>query len=113
MYHNYDNNLSVYQDADLQGMVISMDEGIAGSVASTGYMVNVHDAYHDCRFNRKVEKSGFSNRFSIGFQSVFGAGALPSQPRVHRTAAARRAAANTMDERTGFSPARKGELFSP
>uniref|UniRef100_A0A7S1C5Y3 GAF domain-containing protein n=1 Tax=Bicosoecida sp. CB-2014 TaxID=1486930 RepID=A0A7S1C5Y3_9STRA len=50
----------------MQGEVdirIPMDKGIAGAVATSGEMINIHDAYEDSRFNQEVDRaSGYRTR---------------------------------------------------
>lgn len=47
----------------LEGLRVAFGQGIAGSVAQTGHLLNVQDAYSDPRFNRSVDKNtGFVTR---------------------------------------------------
>jgi adenylate cyclase len=53
----------VTQDAELRETRIPPGVGIAGSVALTGELVNISDAYADPRFNQEVDRqSGFRTR---------------------------------------------------
>eukprot|EP01138_Halocafeteria_seosinensis_P009382 gb/GECG01009587.1/.p1 GENE.gb/GECG01009587.1/~~gb/GECG01009587.1/.p1 ORF type:complete len:1366 (+),score=207.69 gb/GECG01009587.1/:1-4098(+) len=53
--------LSVSQDA--AGLRIPIDKGIAGTVASTGQVLNIPDAYEDPRFDRGFDqKTGFRTK---------------------------------------------------
>lgn len=50
----------------MQGEVdirIPIDKGIAGAVATSGELINIHDAYEDARFNQEIDrKSGYRTR---------------------------------------------------
>lgn len=55
--------LIITRSEDVSGAEIPMDRGIAGSVASTGQIARVPDAYQDSRFNPRVDaESGFRTR---------------------------------------------------
>ena len=53
----------IAQDAEISEIRFPIGMGIAGSVAKTGEIVNIKDAYEDPRFNREIDKkTGYRTR---------------------------------------------------
>lgn len=54
---------SIFAEGEAREIRFPADRGIAGSVATTGQMINTTDAYKDSRFNPEIdEKTGYRTR---------------------------------------------------